>query len=160
MKISITETYGELLPESVNKLLRVISINENDVFLDLGSGLGKVVKQIFFQTRVKEAHGIEINADLHAEATQHSLQNSNRTLRFTQGDFLTQPLTDATVVLIASPCFSPSILHALGKRINDTSTIHTVLSLRPIATLTRLQFKKIIRVECSWDTALCYVYKI
>lgn len=156
--MKITETYGELLPDSVNKLLQKITITADDVFYDLGSGLGKVVRQVFSHTDVKAAHGIEINTELHAKATQHTAQNTNRILNFTQGDFLTTPLTDATIVLIASPCFSPSLLHALGERINTTPTIHTVLSLRPIATLT-LPFKKIVRVECSWDTALCYVYQ-
>lgn len=154
----ITETYGEMLPESVNKLLSTINITADDVFLDLGSGLGKVVKQVFTQTSVKEARGIEINPQWHAQAIQNIPINTDRILQFTQGDFLNISFTDATIALIASPCFSLSMLHTLGEKINATSSIHTVLSLRPIATLTRISFKKIIRVECSWDTALCYVY--
>lgn len=160
--MNITQTYGELLSESVTKLLRVAPISENDIFLDLGSGKGKVVTQVFTHTKVKEAHGIEINAELHA-AAEHSkslIKTNGRLLNFICGDFLTLPFTNATIVLIASPCFSPSLLHVLGDRINQIPSIHTVLSLRPIATLKRLPFKKVIRVECSWDTALCYLYQL
>lgn len=155
----IAETYGEVLPESVSKLLRAINVTAEDIFFDLGSGLGKVVKQVFTDTNVKEAHGIEINATLHEQAMRDSVTLPDRILTFKQGDFLTTPITGATIVLIASPCFGPSILHALGRKINETPTIHTVMSLRPIATLTRVTFKKVVRVECSWDTALCYIYQ-
>jgi hypothetical protein len=169
MKSNITETYGEVLPESINKLLAAINITENDIFFDLGSGKGKVVAQIFMQTNVKEAHGIEILPNLHVEAEEIKnkiMQNhadkltNQRSISFKQGSFFDVPLTGATVVLIASPCFSPSMLHALGERINKTPTIHTVLSLRPIATLSRVTFKKVLRVEGTWDTALCYLYQV
>lgn len=160
---NIAQTYGELLPESVAKLINGVSITENDVFLDLGSGKGKVVAQVFKHTNVKEARGIEINPQLHVQAlmrmNEFKTQDTQRRIIFENGDFLNAPLIGATIVLIASPCFGPSILHTLGKRINETPTIRTVLTLRPIATLMRLAFKKMIRVECSWDTAICYVYE-
>ncbi len=135
-------------------------MNDNDVFLDLGSGKGKVVMQVFSQTKVKAARGIEINPQLHAQALQNMPAIADRSVNFTQGDFFDIPFTDATIALIASPCFSLSMLHILGKKINETTTIHTVLSLRPIATLSRITFKKVVRVECSWDTALCYIYTV
>jgi len=159
--MNINETYGEILSESVTKLLRLIPMTENDVFLDLGSGKGKVVSQVFAETNVKEARGIELLPALHAEAERNKSARIpvNRSLTFIQGDFLQVPFTAATIVFIASPCFGASLLHQLGDKLNHTPTIHTVLSLRPIATLSRLTFKKIVRIECSWDSALCYIYR-
>ena len=165
---TIAETYGEIFYESVEKLLAAIPLTETDIFCDLGSGLGKLVAQVMLTTPAQEGRGIEINPHLHAQALlakqrieqdYPALVQQGRTLSFVNGDFLTAPLTGATVALIASPCFSPLLLNSLGKRLDATPTIHTVLSLRPIATLERLHFKKTIRVECSWDTALCYVYR-
>lgn len=89
---NITETYGELLPESVSKLINAVSITEDDVFLDLGSGLGKVVSQLFLQTKVKESRGIEINPQLHAQAQILNEQivkedHNTRKITLSQGDF-------------------------------------------------------------------------
>lgn len=164
---NIAITYGEILYPSIDKLLSAISLTEQDVFVDLGSGLGKFVLQVFLKTAVKEARGIELVPDLHQQAlaaTQRVQQDlpdfyaEGRKLTFLLGSFLEIPLTQATAVLISSPCFSPKILDTLGKIIDSTPSIHSVLTFRPISTLQRLSFKKSIRIECSWDSALCYLY--
>lgn len=166
-KQDVAKTYGEILYPSIDKLLSILTLTNDDVFMDLGSGLGKLVLQVFLNSPVQEACGIEIIPELHHHALQaaQSMQNDlpefyvgGRKLTFLLGDFFEIPLHPATVVLICSPCFSQDMLLALGRIINHTPSIHTVLTLRPLATLQRLAFKKTLRVECSWDTALCYVY--
>jgi hypothetical protein len=166
---NISETYGEILYESISKLINHLSISEQDVFFDLGSGLGKVAIQFFLNSAVKESHGIEIIPELHYQAlnaakkTKQDLPdffNHDRKLNFLSGNFLDCSFNKASVVLLGSPCFSQKILNQLGEKFNMASTIHTVLSLRPINTLKRLSFKKAIRVECSWDSALCYIYQL
>lgn len=166
-KNNISETYGEILFPSIYLLLSTLTLSDQDVFFDLGSGLGKAVLQIFLQSEVKEAYGIEIIPELHQQAliaaqrVQQDLPNfymDERKLTFLLGSFLEIPLINASVVLIGSPCFSPDMLCQLGEIINNTASIHSVLSLRPLPSLTRLSFKKVVRVQCSWDTALCYIY--
>lgn len=166
---NINETYGEIFYAGIDKLLSVMNLSEKDVFVDYGSGLGKVVIQVFLKSLVKEAYGIEISAELHqhaasiAQKTQKDLPefyNDGRKLTFLQGDFLKTPITTATVALVTATCFTQPLLAALGQVIEHTPSIHTVLSLRPIHTLQRLTFQKTIRIECSWDTALCYVYTL
>lgn len=163
----IGETYGEILYPSMDKILSTLPLTEHDVFFDLGSGLGKIVVQVFLRSLVKETYGIEYLPELHQQAVlvSQKLQQDlphfyeqGRKLNLILGDFLEIPLTEATVVLVSSPCFSPKTLYTLGNIINHTPSIHTVLTLRPIANLIRLRFKKAIRIECSWDTALCYIY--
>lgn len=163
----MVETYGEILYSSVNKLLSIVPPKQEDVFFDLGSGIGRVVAQVFLQTPVKAAYGIEISPALCQQATLAMARieqelpqfyQDNRTIKILCGDFLKIPLCGATIVLIISTCFTQDILFELGKIINHTSTIHSVFSLRPIATLERLSFRKVIQVECSWDSALCYLY--
>lgn len=164
---AISETYGEILPEGMQKLLQVADLTERDRFIDLGSGLGKIVFQTFLNTAVQAAIGIELNAKLYQQAllakeniaAEAGLVNARRKLEFINGDFLTQSFQEATVALLASPCFGPALLNTLGRRLDETSTIRAVMSLRPLPALRRLKFKKIIRIECSWDTALCYVYQ-
>ncbi|KTD35856.1 hypothetical protein Lnau_0840 [Legionella nautarum] len=164
---NLCETYGEILYPSVNKLLSAIQLSDADVFVDYGSGVGKMLIQVFLKTVVKEAYGIEIVPELHQQALnaaqrlQQELPDfyqNNRKLTFWLGNFLEIPIPSATVAIIVSTCFSQPLLNALGKIIEATPSIHTVLSLRPVSTLQRLPFKKAIAVECSWDSALCYIY--
>lgn len=165
---NVSETYGEILYESVDKLLSDIPLSDQDVFFDLGSGLGKIVIQVFLTSPVKEACGIEIIPELYAqslmaaEKVQHELPGfyeKERKLTFLLGSFLDLPLTKATVILMGSLCFSPKLLGAVGEILDGLPHLHSVFSLRPIHTLKRLSLKKIIRIQCSWDVALCYVYQ-
>lgn len=164
----ISQSNGEVLPQSVSKLLGFMSLTANDIFLDLGSGAGKIVAQVFLQTEVKKALGVEIVSPLYKQAQQAAAMiqtelpvfyENERVLRFVQGDFLQEPWLNATVVFINSICFTQKMLVLLGKKINQSPTIRLVLTLRPIPTLTRLSFKKVISVEGSWDSALCYLYE-
>jgi hypothetical protein len=164
---NIPETDGEILFPSVNKLLEIMALKADDSFIDLGSGAGKVVAQVFLQSGVKEAYGIELLPALYqqavvaAEKIQQDLSafyQEGRKLTFLQGDFLEMPLPQATVVLICSTCFSQPMLESLGYIINGMPSVRLILTLRPISTLNRLRFKKTVRIECSWDSALCYIY--
>lgn len=164
----ISETYGEVLYSSVDKLILAMKLSDSDVFVDYGSGLGKMVIQVFLKSLVKEAYGIEIVPELHQYAINALIKvqdltefyEGERRLDFKLGDFLKFPLRSATVAFINSACLSPGILVQLGKIINDLPNLHTVISLRPIPELIRFQFKKSIHIECSWDSALAYFYAL
>jgi hypothetical protein len=160
--------YGEILFEGTAKLLSFIQTNKQDIFVDFGSGRGKAVAQLFLQTNMQEVKGIELNFSLHqqAEAAAQRLKKElpdffkeGRKLSFIQGDFLNYPLEGTTIALVNATCFSQQLINSLGLRLNTIKGLHTVLSSRPIATLTHFTFQYSVRIECSWDTALCYVYK-
>lgn len=167
-KENMSLTYGEILAPSINKLLTKIKLSDQDIFVDFGSGIGKAVVQFFLNSCVKEAHGIELLPKLHQRALfiagriSNDLPQffiSNRKLTFVQGDFLQILFPKATIALVVSTCFNPPLLLQLGKIINNTPSIHTVLTLRPIATLQSFSFREAVPVECSWDSALCYIYR-
>lgn len=167
VKNHVCETYGEILYSGVDKILSVIQPSKNDVFVDYGSGLGKIVIHAFLKSLVREAHGIESVPALYQQAMnaaqrlQHELPGfyqGRRKLTFLLGNFLELPLTNVTIALVNATCFTQSLLNELGKILDQTPSIHTVLSLRPISIFERFVFKRTIRIECSWDTALCYVY--
>src|SRR5262245_11690106 len=61
-------TYGELLYPSVKKIIHRLQLTAQDVFCDLGSGLGKCALQMFLQTDVKKVIGIEAASTLHQQA--------------------------------------------------------------------------------------------
>jgi hypothetical protein len=167
VKNDVCETYGEILYSGVEKILSVIQPSKNDVFVDYGSGLGKIVIHAFLKSSVREAYGIESAPDLHQQALnaaqrlQHELPGfyeDGRKLTFLLGNFLELRLTNVTIALVNATCFTQSLLNELGKVLDQTPSIHTVLSSRPISIFERFVFKRTIRIECSWDTALCYVY--
>ena len=129
--------------------------------------MGKIVIQFFLKSMIKAAYGIELIPELHqqAQSAAKKLQRDlpdfftgDRKVTFLPGSFLEIPFSTATVALVNSACFTQSLINELGKKLENTPSIHTVLSLRPIHTLLRLDFKKVIRIECSWDSALCYIY--
>jgi len=164
----ISESYGEILYPSVNKLLSILNLQEDDVFWDAGSGLGKLAMQVFLSSKVKAVYGIEIIPELHQKACEAAQQlqrelpefySNNRALEFLLGSFLEVPLENATVLFIGSPCFTPLMLDTLSYRIQNTPSIHTVLTLRPLCRLQRLTCTSYCRIQGSWDTALCYIYR-
>jgi hypothetical protein len=164
---AVTQAQGEILYQGVGKLLTKIDLTEADVFFDLGSGVGKIVLQVFLQTQVKAAIGIELAPELHKKslaAAQRigqdlpALFSVNRKLNFVLGDFLTTSFAEATVLLLNSTCYSQEMLLRLGEIINDCPHIRYVLTLRTILNLEKLTLSKIVRVQCSWDTALCFIY--
>lgn len=166
-KNSVAETYGEVLYPSIHKLLSELAFTQQDIFYDLGSGIGKVVLHVYLQTSVKEAYGIELLPGLHERATlaaqqvEHDFQNyvPGKKLEFLLGDFLEIDFQKATIVFINSICFGQDLLLKLGHIINYAPGIHTVITLRPIDNLQKVSFKKTIHLESSWGSGLCYIYQ-
>jgi hypothetical protein len=163
----VSQASGEIFYSSINKLFSKIVFKEQDVFVDLGSGLGKMVLQVYLQTAVNKVYGIELLPDLHAKAilaakkVQHDLScfTSERKLTFLCGDFFKIDFQMATIVFINAICFGQDILMKLGQIINTIPSIHTIITLRPIDNLQHLFLKKTVYVEGSWDSALCYIYQ-
>lgn len=167
-KKHLPETSGEILYKSVNKLLFILNLKKDDVFADLGSGIGKVVIQVFLRSIAKECIGIEIVPEFHDIAQNAATKLLNdlpefnqegRKLKFLQGSFLEIPFTTATVVWVNSTCFNPDLVNALGNIIDLTMNIHTVITTRPIHNLSNYTFVQATRIDCSWDFSLCYIYK-
>lgn len=151
-------TYGEILFESITKCLSFYPLCNEDIFLDIGSGLGKVVLQVALQTSVRAAYGIEIIPELHQYALQAQRKLKHDNIHFICADFLAIPWPETTTLLIGSPCFSLPTLEQLAFRIETSKSIRLVFSLRPLLLLQRLRLQQIIRLEGSWDSALCYIY--
>lgn len=162
----INETYGEILYPGLSKIASNVRIHQEDILYDLGSGIGKAALQFFLTTPLKHVHGIEYLPYLHHAALAALEQSKieiplfyqNRHISFECADFLKTSIKEATIVLLASPCFSPSILSQLAERLDQNTKTHTILTLKPLP-LTQFMFKKVIRIECSWDAALCYIYE-
>lgn len=159
-------TYGEMLYPSVSKIINYLGdINENDVFYDLGSGIGKVGLQFFLRTPVKKVRGIEYSKtrNKYAEQVYQKVHQefpelvSGRTLDCINGNFLEQDISDATIIYACSTCYSEDLLKDIGKMIDEQCP-----NIRYIATNkvipTKLPFDCALEVECSWDKTKWQIY--
>jgi len=167
-KTNVCITYGELLYFSVKKILQALILRPEDIFLDLGSGLGKCALQVFMQTDLNKVIGIEASSALHEQAQIVQLQvvadlpffwEQDRELIFVRDNFLEANWQDATIIYTCSTCFTQELLMAIGDKINQQPSVKQVLSLRPLPTL-QMRLKKVFVVECSWDSALCFYYSV
>lgn len=165
-KTNVCTTYGELLYPGVKKMISEMNLQPTDVFLDLGSGLGKCALQIFMQTNLPKVIGVEASQALVDQAHKVLKQvksdfplfwDNNRELNLMCDNFLHADWDGATIVYTCSTSFTDELLQGIAKKINAHPKIEQVLSMRAISNL-NLPLKKVIQVECSWDTSQINVY--
>lgn len=53
------QVYGETSYDLINEMLKQVKLGENDIFIDLGSGVGNVVLQVAAMCNCKLSFGIE-----------------------------------------------------------------------------------------------------
>lgn len=71
----LKKTYGEILPKGMDKLCERIEFKDDDYFIDLGSGVGKMTMRVFLSKKngVKSL-GIEMDHELFELSTKASSQ--------------------------------------------------------------------------------------
>ncbi len=161
------EHYGEMYYYSFMILLGHLNLTDKDHFLDIGSGLGKIVFQTFLTTHAASVSGIEINALRHQVAVKvnDSLRQQlpdmftpARTMQIIQGDFLQYDLTHITVIYVCSTVFSFDLLSEIGKKISVMPHVRTIASLRKLPNLSGFQLSKKIFLHADWEKVPCYIY--
>lgn len=160
-------TYGEVYYLSLMKFVEEIKLQAEDVFLDLGSGLGKICTSILLGTSCKQVIGIEASTSLHQQAIKilpkldSFLGPNHKKIKLLEGNFLAAEMLPeikkATVVFINSTAFTYDLLDKISDMLNQCSNIRAVLSFKPFAHLA-LPFDKTITIEASWDTILSRLY--
>jgi SAM-dependent methyltransferase len=104
------ETYGEFNRNGVETYINYFKdhLNENSVFYDLGSGLGKMVIHIGEEANIKKSIGVEYSKERHIGAThlKENYVSDNDRISFINGDILKQDLSDATIIYFDNTCYS------------------------------------------------------
>ena len=162
-------TQGDVLYDSMSILIEKMALTQNDTFIDLGSGTGRVIFHAFLLSNAKEVIGIELEPELHTVALQKKEQimrelplffHEHRTIELWNSNFLTTNVDNVTVAFISAVCFSQTTLRSLAIKLNKLPHLRGVFSLKPLTYLDTLRFKSTIRVQCSWGSALCYWYGV
>jgi predicted RNA methylase len=95
----VPTTYYDLF-----RLYRMVDLGENDIFVDLGSGLGRPVFAASWHG-VKRAIGVEVVSDLCAAATENLARSrlAGRNIQFVCANAMDCQLADTTVLFMFHP---------------------------------------------------------
>ncbi|GBP29283.1 Histone-lysine N-methyltransferase, H3 lysine-79 specific [Eumeta japonica] len=126
------EVYGETSYELVCQMIDQIKISSEDVFVDLGSGVGQVVLQMAAATPCRVCFGVE-KAEVPSKYAE-SMDNHFRMwmqwygkkygdYKLIKGDFLMdehrEKINSATIVFVNNYAFGPHVDHQLKERFAD-----------------------------------------
>lgn len=119
--------YGDIF-----RLLRMVDLHDNDVFVDLGSGLGRAVFAASWMG-AKRAIGIEIVEDLCDKAKQNHLHSrlGSRDIEFICAHAQNYQHRDTTVLFIFHS-FGEATMRQLLRDINETRGEYAARTLRII----------------------------
>ena len=155
---------GILEPEGVRELFEIDNkntlrgrdpilprpLNENDVFIDIGSGVGNINLQVFSETPVRKSIGIELlpsrtgYAELAKTITAlfygDLFLDGKRELEFITADFVekenkkvVEAFGEATVIFSHSWMFPKELMEKFGERVlNDGPNVDLIITSRAI----------------------------
>jgi hypothetical protein len=110
---------GELAPVGVSLMLEELDLSTQDVFLDVGSGIGSVLAQVVMQSPVFRAIGLEIQDELAKKSREAIREATNEFQRLHLIHVITGDIKDltpeteknlqtATVMYSNNLCFDPA----------------------------------------------------
>ncbi|XP_044124925.1 histone-lysine N-methyltransferase, H3 lysine-79 specific isoform X3 [Bufo gargarizans] len=142
------EVYGETSFDLVAQMIDEIKMTEDDLFVDLGSGVGQVVLQVAAATGCKHHYGVE-KADIpakYAEAMDkefrkwmkwYGKKHAEYTLE--RGDFLSEEwrerIANTSVIFVNNFAFGPEVDHQLKERFANMKEGGRIVSSKPFAPL-------------------------
>nr|XP_015904876.1 uncharacterized protein LOC107437400 isoform X2 [Parasteatoda tepidariorum] len=126
------EVYGETSFDFIIQMIEELDITEDDIFIDLGSGVGQVVLQMAAITSCKKCIGIE-KADIPAKYAEemdetfkfwmHWYGKKYQDYTLIKGDFLAEEhretLLNSTLLFVNNYAFGPKCDHMLKMRFAD-----------------------------------------
>jgi SAM-dependent methyltransferase len=150
-------TYGNTTPALVLRILELASATQDDVFYDLGCGLG--LPAIVAALVCRKAVGVEILPALvrHARRVAKALRLEN--VRFIESDFGSVDVSAATIVYSYSTCFTAenrAALAACAARARPGARVLTVTHELSHPAL-ELRKKRELRFEGSRRTVCLHV---
>lgn len=161
-------TYGEITYDAVKTLIDDLQLDSNDVFYDLGCGVGKMVMQIYLESPVKKSIGIELSQtriDNAQKARQRLVGDGKlqhgRALNFRHGDILKSNISDATVLFMCATCFSEDFMRKATEKFAKLRPGLLVVTLKHLAPHPRFKLIKTHTLPMTWSSSsFVYVYEL
>lgn len=157
-KSGSSAVYGEITDAAVEKVLSDLSLKKNDVFYDLGSGVGRMAAHVYLASPVKKSVGVELSPTRHQSAIQvknalkkRNLLDKNRVLDFYQDDLFNVDFCDATFIYLASTCFSDDFMQRITDEFGKLKKGVRILTLRKLPTHKNISFVKGYKLPMTWS---------
>lgn len=154
-----------------------IGFEAEDVFIDFGSGTGRLVLALFLLSPLQSSVGIELEPKRHKIATDASAklmvklekadasgrqaandgeggwtEASGRRVRLVHGDMLAEDIGQSTVIFTNSLCFPQELLLSIASRVIMAPPGTVVLSLQSFKGChPGLVFLRTVSAEMSWE---------
>jgi SAM-dependent methyltransferase len=162
-----SSTYGELWPSALERLVEKLELGKNDVVLDLGSGIGKVVMQLAMMLPLRRVAGYELVASRHviasgvlARARARRLVRARR-VDLVCGDLMRADLADATVVYTCSTAFPDAFMRRLARKLHGLHPGARLVTLQELDVLGRFRLEETIALDTTWRRAVpVHVYRL
>ena len=178
-------TYGELTHGTIQMIVDhpSIQMQQKDSFLDLGSGRGATVLQVFLSKHVMLSAGVELSQFRHDQGCQ-ALQrldekmrtdtmfhnnNLSSSISLSHDDMFEMNWSQFDVVYVSALCFRKSMMLEILRRLNNDLIEGTrVFSLRPFPLENNtdldtgsgtLQLVSKVVGRASWGPTSIYIYK-
>lgn len=133
---NFTGTYGEIVPNSVREYMKFLCFTKNDVFYDLGSGIGKIPVQLYCETELKKSYGVELVESRHKIAEEIATKlnkDCGRLLHFCCADFTSHCFhfdSATTVVYLCSTCFTNDMMNIVLDKMENLPLLRAVITLK------------------------------
>ncbi len=136
--------YGELEDDAALRLLHALKLGPDDVFVDLGSGTGRIPMLAACATAVGSSIGVELatprhhaaerlRSDLLARLPATERERQGMRIRFEHADLRSFDLSAATVVYAGATCFPDSLMTALCRNVAATTPrLRRLVATRPL----------------------------
>lgn len=165
--------YGEITFASAKKLFtEIVPLGPNDVFYDLGSGIGKLILWAYLGTDVRSCVGIELSEKRYTISEQMkkktlatidpiSKRNAGkRTIAFKHADIGEAPIEDATVIFVCATCFSDAFLQKLTDRFGKLKPDTRIISLKKLPPHASIEEIAVHNLRMTWACDPVYIYKV
>ncbi len=160
-------TYGEIMPTATDRLVEHLRMRSDDVFYDLGSGVGKVVLQVAMRAPIKRCVGVELARGRHriarrvlTEARALGLLRA-RECELRCADFMRVPMGDATVVYTCSTAFPTAFMNELCARLARLCTGLRWVTTQDLDDNPWFQLEDVLRLDMSWRRkSKVHVYRL
>lgn len=169
-------TYGEITAEGVRQLLQSMGLGNDDtadVFYDAGSGVGRLVAQLYLEHRALNVIGVELSKQRHDMAVeswqrlQESVGESTEQVRFLNEDVLETDFSDATHIYLSSLCFPRDVIDAIQVKLitcADAGNLRVVAALSDLTLLEHSENQRWAKhqkeIRMTWGGSRVRIYKL
>jgi len=151
--------YGEIPYDSAAHILDDLNLSRHDIFYDLGSGVGKLVLQVYLTTPVKRSVGIELSKTRYniAESCRKQTTLDDHTITGRDLIFLNQNInatnfSDATVCFISGLAFPSPLVQSIMSRLSALEHNVKVISVLPLPEHKQFKLVKTYQLPMSWSS--------